>query len=176
MRLPSGFHPGRRNRFWTHAQVAGMKSHFILGFSMGLLMMREKERMQDRSLIICYNLSNLTEWCTIALLPHRPTMMHCEILQGCDFQEAAIKIGDHLEGRLPTAFTVIYVYFKISFTSLGFCGQALVGEGSSCCQKTSNKIEENGECMYISSKLKRIGMNPGYMEPAIKYFMILEVI
>lgn len=63
-------------------------------------------------------------------------------------------------GRLvPIAFIAICVYFKVSFTSLTFCGQTLGVEGSKCCEKRSNKSGERG--MYISSKWKEVGMNPG---------------
>lgn len=57
--------------------------------------------------------------------------------------------GGYLEGRLPTAFMVMCVYFKMPFTNLSLCGQALAGEGSNCCQKTSNKIEKRGNVYFL---------------------------
>lgn len=74
-------------------------------------------------------------------------MIQCgDFTQRCEYQEAAT-FGVHLEGWLPAAFIVIYVYFKIPFMSLNICDQTLGVEGSNCCQKRGNKIK--GECIFL---------------------------
>lgn len=88
---------------------------------------------------------------SLSITPHHcctiPTMIQCgDFTQGCEYQEAAT-FEVHLEGWLLAAFIVIYVYFKISFTSLNICDQTLGVEGSSCCPKIGNKIE--GECIFL---------------------------
>lgn len=101
-----------------------------------------REGEQDGGLIIFCEL--IPEVIHLPSPSHTPTITHSVTTRRHSHWEP-------FEGWLPIAFIVICVSFKVSFTSLNFCGQALEVEGRKCCQKRSNKIGERG--MYISSKL-----------------------
>lgn len=150
MRLQSGFHLGWRTCFPAPSQTVGRSCQLSEGFSRGLLTMWLLPRVA------------MKETVRAKQRPHYPleanprsdasslSISHSSHCTGREYQEAATA-GGLLKGWCPQCVQLSgYIIFKVSLTSLTFCGKPWGIEGSKCCQKKKKVIKlEKKECIFL---------------------------